>query len=81
MRIYRKSTGLFEEQGLSTLFIALGILEWYEADESDIPLKAPLLLIPVNLTRKLAWQDFSLKATEDDPVINPALLEQLRCWV
>lgn len=78
MRIYRKSTGLFEEQGLSTLFIALGILEWYEADESDIPLKAPLLLIPVNLTRKLAWQDFSLKATEDDPVINPALLEQLR---
>ena len=78
LRIYRKSSSLFEEQGLSTLFMALGTLEWYDADDSEVVLKAPLLLLPVDLTRKLAWQDFSLKTTEDDPVINPALTEQLR---
>ncbi len=78
LRIYRKSSSLFEEQGLSTLFMALGMLEWYESDDSEAPLKAPLLLLPVDLTRKLAWQDFSLKTTGDDPVINPALIEQLR---
>jgi very-short-patch-repair endonuclease len=78
LRIYRKSSSLLEEQGLSTLFMAIGTLEWYDADDLETPLKAPLLLLPVDLTRKLAWQDFSLKTTGDDPVINPALVEQLR---
>ncbi len=78
LRIYRKASSLFEEQGLSTLFIALGSLEWYEEDDLETPLKAPLILLPVDLTRKLAWQDFSVRSTGDDPVINPALVEQLR---
>ncbi len=78
LRIYRKSVSLFEEQGISTLFVALGMLEWHENDEPEVLLKAPLLLLPAELTRKLAWQDFSLKTTGDDPVINPALVEQLR---
>ena len=78
LRIYRKSSSLFEEQGLNTLFLAIGILEWYDSDDYETPLLAPILLLPVELSRKLAWQDFSLKTIPDDPVINPALIEQLR---
>ncbi len=81
LRIFRKSSSLFEEQGISTLFLAIGILEWYESESEDnpeTPFQAPILLLPVELSRKVAWQDFSLRAHEDDPVVNPALIEQLR---
>jgi very-short-patch-repair endonuclease/DNA polymerase III delta prime subunit len=41
-----------QEAGLSTLFLAFGFLEWYEADVSDKPLFAPLLLLPVKTERQ-----------------------------
>jgi hypothetical protein len=35
--------------GVSTLFLAFGFLEWYEADDSNKKAYAPLLLLPVNI--------------------------------
>jgi RecA/RadA recombinase len=41
-----------QEMGVSTLFLAFGFLEWYEADHSDKNAFAPLLLLPVRLEDK-----------------------------
>jgi very-short-patch-repair endonuclease len=41
-----------QESGLSTLFLAFGFLEWYESDDSDKPLYAPLLLLPTKIERQ-----------------------------
>jgi len=41
-----------QEMGVSTLFLAFGFLEWYEADDSDKRAYAPLLLLPVNVERR-----------------------------
>jgi hypothetical protein len=41
-----------QEMGVSTLFLAFGFLEWYEADHSDKKAFAPLLLLPVRLEDK-----------------------------
>ena len=38
-----------QEMGLSTLFLAVGFLEWYESDSSDKKFHAPLLLLPVQI--------------------------------
>ena len=38
-----------QEMGVSTLFLAFGFLEWYEADDSDKQAYAPLLLLPVSI--------------------------------
>jgi hypothetical protein len=38
--------------GVSTLFLAFGFLEWYEADDSDKKAYAPLLLLPVKVERQ-----------------------------
>ena len=35
-----------QEQGINTLFIALGMVEWYESDRSDNTRRSPVLLIP-----------------------------------
>ncbi|UZQ54381.1 DUF4011 domain-containing protein [Trichothermofontia sichuanensis B231] len=42
-----------EESGLNTLYLAFGMLEWYEAEQSDRRLLAPLLLYPVTLEQTL----------------------------
>lgn len=40
-----------QEAGLSTLFLTFGFLEWYESEDSEKAYFAPLLLLPVRVTR------------------------------
>ena len=67
-----------EEQGVNTLFLALGMLHYVESGDSQQTLRAPLVLVPVELTRRSARSGYQLRATEDDPIVNPALGEWLR---
>ena len=50
-KIHRDARTAVEEQGANVLFLALGALEWSEADASEEPRRAPLVLLPVNLER------------------------------
>jgi very-short-patch-repair endonuclease len=67
-----------EEQGVNTLFLALGMLHYTEADDSSQIFRAPLLLLPVELSRKSARSGYSVRVTDDEPLVNPALVEYLR---
>ena len=49
--IYRQSKSVFEEQGYSVLFLAVGFLKWTESDSSQKFRYAPLILLPVELER------------------------------
>lgn len=78
LRIFQKSASLFDEQGFSSLCLSLGMLEYFDAKNGNTVLKAPLVLLPVQLERETAGSKFTLKATQDDPVLNPAIMEKLR---
>ncbi|GLC25155.1 DUF3320 domain-containing protein [Roseisolibacter agri] len=67
-----------EEQGVNTLFLGLGMLHYVESSDSTQAFRAPLLLVPVQLARKSARAGYALRATGDDPLVNPALAEFLR---
>ena len=67
-----------EEQGVNTLFLALGMLHYTESDTSEQMFNAPLVLLPVELSRKSARSGYRIRASDDDPVVNPALAEYLR---
>ncbi|NNC32347.1 DUF3320 domain-containing protein [Longimicrobium terrae] len=67
-----------EEQGVNTLFLTLGMLHYTESDSSDQVYRAPLVLLPVQLTRKSARAGYEVRAADDDPLVNPALAEYLR---
>jgi hypothetical protein len=67
-----------EEQGVNTLFLALGMLHYAESDDAAHALRAPLVLLPVELSRRSARAGYTVRATDDDPVVNPALAELLR---
>lgn len=67
-----------EEQGVNTLFLALGMLNYTEAADSAQVLRAPLILLPVELSRKSARTGYSVRVADEEPMINPALAEYLR---
>lgn len=50
-----------EEQGVNILYLALGLLRWFDADSSDIERHAPLILLPVQLDRTSAADRFTLR--------------------
>lgn len=67
-----------EEQGVNTLFLALGMLHYKESAVSEEFWRAPMVLLPVELHRKSARAGYTVQATDDDPIVNPALAEYLR---
>lgn len=77
-RISEQAVSVQEEQGVNTLFLALGMLHYYEAEDSNELRRAPLLLLPVELKRRSAGSPYTIAVTDDDPVLNPALTEYLR---
>lgn len=78
LKIHTEARTCIEEQGVNTLFLALGFLHWYESDASDTVRKAPLLLLPVNLERSSSKEAFNLKYSEDDLVENLSLVAKLK---
>jgi very-short-patch-repair endonuclease len=67
-----------EEQGVNTLFLALGTLLWREPGDKEELRRAPLLLIPVELERKAAGEGFRVKYSGEDVVPNVCLIEFLK---
>lgn len=67
-----------EEQGVNILYLALGMLRWYESDSSDTERRAPLVLIPVRLTQSSVRQSFKLSWTKDEIEPNLSLEAKLK---
>ena len=76
--LYRSSRLAMEENGANTLYLATGLLKWYEAQNSDKPRYAPLLLIPVEIIRKSAATGYIIRGRDEETMFNITLLELLR---
>ncbi len=67
-----------DDLGYNVLFLALGSVIWYEKDNSNEPMEAPVLLVPVEIKRKSIGQPFTIKYNEDSVILNPALVLKLK---
>lgn len=76
--LYRSARQAMEENGANTLYLAIGLLRWYETSSSERPRFAPILLMPVELIRKSVKKGFIIHSREEDTVLNITLLEKLR---
>jgi very-short-patch-repair endonuclease len=70
-------TGL-EEGGANTLYLALGMLKWREVEKAETVHVAPIILVPVTLTRQSVKSGFRLTRHDDETIINPTLLQLLK---
>ncbi len=77
-KLHRDAKASIEENGANTLYLALGFLRWYETDKSVKPRYAPLILIPVDLVKKIQDKSYSLKIRGEETQMNITLLELLR---
>lgn len=76
--LYRQAKVSLEENGSNTLFLALGFLKWYETDLSERERYAPLVLIPIDIVRKVSQKGYVIRLRDEEPQMNITLLEMLR---
>ncbi|WP_164821261.1 DUF3320 domain-containing protein [Paenibacillus koleovorans] len=76
--LYRSARVSLEENGANTLFLALGLLKWYETNVSEKARYAPLVLLPVELLKKTSRTGYILRRREDEIQFNITLLEMLK---
>lgn len=72
----REAESAMQEQSCNILYVAFGLLDWVDPNEhGGKPSAAPMVLVPVELARRDANQRYRLQAIEDEPVVNPTLIE------
>ncbi len=76
--LYRKAKSDMQEGGTNTLFLAAGFLRWKKSEGDTRSYRAPLLLVPVKISRRSAQSDFLIETHEDDVRFNATLLEFLK---
>lgn len=76
--LYRTSKLAEEENGKSTLYLGIGLLKWFDPKNKTVPRFAPILLIPVELSRKSVNSKFMLRSREEETMINITLIEYLK---
>ena len=74
--LYRSARTALEENGANSLFIAIGMLQWYVTEKSDQPRYAPILLLPVDLVRH--GGSYVVRLRDEDTILNVTLNEFLR---
>lgn len=75
--IFRAAETGKEEGGVNTLFLVFGLLQWREDKNSEANHLAPILLIPVTITRQSVRTGFRLTRHDDEALVNPTLLQKL----
>ncbi len=74
--IHRAARNSIEETGANSLFLAIGILRWYENEQSTVPRHAPLLLVPVEMVyRKTGYR---IRTRDEEIMLNITLMEFMR---
>ncbi len=76
--LFRLAKTDLEESGVNTLFIAIGFLKWRPQGASAKDYRAPILLVPVRLSRKNVREGYAVTRLDEDTLLNATLVEFLR---
>ena len=77
-KMYRSAKTSLEENGANTLYLALGLLRWVESGKDHTVRYAPIILLPIDVTRKPANKGYSMRMRDEDAQMNITLLEFLK---
>jgi hypothetical protein len=76
--IHKNAKQAIDENGSSTLYLAVGLLKWFDRKSPEQPRNSPILLLPVEISRRSVNSKFILKSREEETMINITLVEFLR---
>lgn len=78
LQTYYAARTSMEEQGVNILYLALGMLQWYESDSAEEPRLAPLVLVPVTLERSSARERFRVRYSLEEIGENLSLQAKMK---
>lgn len=78
LKMAREAQTAEEESGVNILYLALGFLTWYEDKASAVQREAPLILLPVQLTRNQRTSTYEVRLRDDEVVTNLPLQQRLK---
>ncbi|MFG0259729.1 MAG: DUF4011 domain-containing protein, partial [Phycisphaerales bacterium JB041] len=80
LETYRAARSSIEETGANVLYLALGMLRWFETPTAEVPRRAPLILLPVTLVRRSAGGGYRYRVELTSEPLRPnvTLIEKLR---
>lgn len=67
----KKSKSVIEETGVNILHIAFGFINWTEDANSNIILKAPILLMPAVIENASVLDPYTITVSHDEITVNP----------
>ena len=72
MRTIEKRTREFlDETGVNVAYLAFGFIHWREDEHPDQEYLAPILLVPVSITRDSALTPYRIRSLDGDVAVNP----------
>jgi len=77
LEIFNQTQVSNEESGVSTLFLALGMLERFHAKTTTKPVLSPLIFIPLEIIRK-GLSDYQIFRGDDEARVNITLINKLK---
>lgn len=77
LALYRSARTSLQENGANTLHLAVGFLLWKRDERQAQPFRAPLILMPVTLSRSSVRAGFRLSLDDEEPKFNLTLLQML----
>ena len=77
-KLHRQAKVSIEENGVNTIYLALGFLRWYETEKSDKPRYAPIVLVPIDIIRKVQEKSYVIRMRDEDTQVNITILEHIR---
>ena len=77
-KMYRSAKTSLEENGASTLYLALGLLRWADSKKAETVRYAPIILLPIDIARKSGNKGYAMSMRDEDAQINITLLEFLK---
>ena len=75
--IDKKAREFIEETGVNVAYMAFGFIHWKESDSSNYIMRAPVLLIPIQMEQESVVEPYYIKSTEDDIIVNPTFAYKL----
>lgn len=76
-KIYRAAKSSQQENGVSSLYMSIGVLRWLDEEKNETH-HAPLILVPIEIERKSANQGYALHMRDEEPHMNLTVLEMLK---
>lgn len=76
-KMSKKVKATIEETGVNIAYIAFGFVNWTESEDSDIRLRAPLLLAPITLGCDSPFDPCTMEVRDDELIVNPTFSSRL----